>query len=173
MIANYMAQHTELKEVWLVVSPHNPLKSKKDLIDVYDRLEMARLATEDVPYLKVSDIELKLPQPSYTVDTLTYLAEKHPGKKFALIMGSDNLSSLHKWKNYEVILERYPIFVYPRPENMDSPLLQHPSVQLTQTPLIELSATFIRKAVADKKAIDFWVPEKVKVFIEGKGLYSK
>ena len=99
IIANYMASYTDLDEVWLVVSPHNPLKHKKGLSNMYDRLEMARLATESSDYLKVSNIEFGLPQPSYTVDTLAYLKEKYPTKDFAIIMGADNLSSFKKWKN--------------------------------------------------------------------------
>ena len=99
IIANYMANHTGLDQVWLVVSPHNPLKKKSDLINMYDRLEMARLATEKAENIRVSDVEFKLPQPSYTIDTLAHLGEKYPEHQFTLIMGSDNLVSLRKWKN--------------------------------------------------------------------------
>ena len=110
-----MANYTNLQEVWLVVSPHNPLKEKSDLINMYDRLEMAKLATEDAINIRVSDVELKLPQPSYTIDTLAYLHEKYPEHEFSLIMGSDNLTSIKKWKNYELILRDYHIHIYPRP----------------------------------------------------------
>lgn len=173
LIAWYMAQYTPLQQIWLVVSPHNPLKSKSDLINVYDRLEMAKLATEDVPYLQVCDIELNLPQPSYTIDTLAYLQEKYPQHTFSLIMGGDNLASLKKWKNYELILERHKIYVYPRPGSTATDLEQHASIVLTQTPQVDISASFIRKALLDKKPIDFWVPEKVKEFIASKSLYRK
>ena len=115
IIANYMANHTELDKVWLVVSPQNPFKKYGDLINTYDRLEMARLATDNADNIQVSDVELKMPQPSYTIDTLAVLAEKYPQHEFALIMGSDNLVSLPKWKNYRLILRDYRIFVYPTP----------------------------------------------------------
>jgi nicotinate-nucleotide adenylyltransferase len=171
MIANYMASFTDLTEVWLVVSPHNPLKLKSGLANMYDRLEMARLATENAPQIKVSDIEFKLPQPSYTIDTLTYLHEKYPEREFALIMGADNLVSLKKWKNFELLLANYQIFVYPRP-GVDTTLWsEHPSIKFTETPEMEVSSTFIRKAIKDKKSIQFFVPDQVLTFIESKGLY--
>jgi nicotinate-nucleotide adenylyltransferase len=171
IIANYMANHTDLDKVWLVVSPQNPLKKYGDLINTYDRLEMARLATDNSDNLSVSDIELKLPQPSYTIDTLTLLKEKYPEHEFALIMGSDNLVSLHKWKNYKLILRDYQIYVYPRPGYENTDLATHPSVHITMTPLMELSATFIRKSIAEKKSVQFFVPDPVLKFIESKGLY--
>ncbi len=172
IIANYMATFTDLKEVWLVVSPHNPLKLKSGLANMYDRLEMARLATENAPQIKVSDIEFKLPQPSYTIDTLTYLHEKYPEKEFVLIMGADNLASLKKWKNYEVLLANYEIFVYPRPGFDCSPWEKYPTITFTATPEMEISSTFIRKALKDKKSIQFFVPDLVLAFIESKALYK-
>lgn len=171
IIANYMANHTDLQQVWLVVSPHNPLKEKSDLINMYDRLEMAKLATEDAVNIRVSDVELKLPQPSYTIDTLTYLHEKYPEHEFSLIMGSDNLVSLKKWKNYELILRDYHIHIYPRPGFDNHDFQQHPSISFTETPLMELSATFIRKTVKERKNVQYFVPDKVLKFIEGKNLY--
>jgi nicotinate-nucleotide adenylyltransferase len=172
IIANYMANHTELDEVWLVVSPHNPLKDKSGLTNMYDRLEMAKLATENAEHIRVSDIEFALPQPSYTIDTLTYLHEKYPEKKFVLIMGADNLVSFKKWKNYEVLLKNYQIYVYPRPEVNVSEWENHPSITFTKTPLMEISSTFIRKAIKEKKNIQFFLPDKVVDFIEGKGMYK-
>lgn len=171
VIANYMASFTGMKEVWLVVSPHNPLKLKAGLANMYDRLEMAKLATEQAPHLKVSDIEFKLPQPSYTIDTLTFLQEKYPEKKFALIMGADNLASFKKWKNYEVLLEHYELFIYPRPGVDLSEWKNHPSITITDTPQMEISSTFIRKAIKDKKNIQFFVPDTVLEFIEQKNMY--
>jgi nicotinate-nucleotide adenylyltransferase len=171
IIANYMANHTDLDKVWLVVSPQNPLKKYGDLINTYDRLEMARLATDHADNLEVSDVELKLPQPSYTIDTLAILKEKYPQHEFAVIMGSDNLVTLHKWKNYKLILRDYQIYVYPRPGYENTDLATHPSVHITMTPLMELSATFIRKSIAEKKNVQFFVPDAVLKFIEGKGLY--
>ncbi|OCX50863.1 nicotinic acid mononucleotide adenylyltransferase [Mucilaginibacter sp. PPCGB 2223] len=173
IIANYMANHTDLDKVWLVVSPQNPLKKYGDLINTYDRLEMARLATDHADNLEVSDVELKLPQPSYTIDTLTHLKEKYPQHEFAIIMGSDNLVTLHKWKNYKILLRDYQIYVYPRPGYENTDLATHPSVHITMTPLMELSATFIRKSIAEKKSVQFFVPDPVLKFIESKGLYRK
>lgn len=171
IIANYLANYTTLDKVWLVVSPQNPFKKYGDLINTYDRLEMAKLATDNAQNIEVSDVELKLPQPSYTIDTLTHLKEKYPQHEFALIMGSDNLVSLHKWKNYKLILRDYQIYVYPRPGYENTDLATHPSVHITMTPLMELSATFIRKSIAEKKNVQFFVPEPVLKFIESKGLY--
>jgi nicotinate-nucleotide adenylyltransferase len=172
VIAGYMANYNDLNQVWLVVSPHNPLKNKNDLILTYDRLEMAKLATENAENIRVSDVELRLPQPSYTIDTLSHLKEKYPEHEFSLIMGSDNLASLKKWKNYEVILKEYRIFVYPRPGFQNIEFSDHPSVVITKTPLMELSSTFIRNSFKEKKSIRFFVPDSVLEFIESKNLYK-
>lgn len=171
IIANYMANHTPLDEVWLVVSPHNPLKDKSGLTNMYDRLEMAQLATEKTDHIRVSDIEFSLPQPSYTIDTLTYLHERYPKKEFVLIMGADNLVSFKKWKNYEVLLENYQIYVYPRPGADVTEWQNHPSITFTDTPLMEISSTFIRKAIKEGKNVQFFLPDKVIDFIDGKGMY--
>ncbi|HEX8377305.1 MAG TPA: nicotinate (nicotinamide) nucleotide adenylyltransferase [Pedobacter sp.] len=171
IIANYIAHYTFLDQVWLVVSPHNPLKSKGDLVNMYDRLEMAKLATDKADNIRVSDIELKLPQPSYTIDTLTHLKERYPEHEFTLIMGSDNLKSFKKWKNYELLLSDYKILVYPRPGYDCLELASHPSVTITDTPQMEISSTFIRKSFAEGKNVQFFVPEKVLDFIEAKNLY--
>ncbi|SEA96194.1 nicotinate (nicotinamide) nucleotide adenylyltransferase [Pedobacter hartonius] len=171
IIASYMANYTDLDEVWLVVSPQNPLKNKKGLGNMYDRLEMARLATEPAENIKVSDIEFTLPQPSYTIDTLTYLHEKYPAKKFVLIMGADNLVSLKKWKNYEVLLKDYSIYVYPRPECDIAGWEGHPSITFTETPQMEISSTFIRKAFKENKNIQFLVSENVIAFMDSKNMY--
>lgn len=171
VIANYMASYSSLAEVWLVVSPHNPLKQKSGLADMYDRLEMARLATEHAPQLYVSDIEFKLQQPSYTIDTLTHLKEKHPEKNFALVMGADNLSSFRKWKNYEVLLNNHKLFVYPRPNVDTTEWENHPSVYFTDTPQMDISSTFIRKAIKQEKSVQFFVPDSVIDFMDKKSLY--
>ncbi|WP_299287980.1 nicotinate (nicotinamide) nucleotide adenylyltransferase [uncultured Mucilaginibacter sp.] len=171
IIASYMANHTDLEKVWLVVSPHNPLKKASDLINTYDRLEMAKLATENSDKIEVSDIELKLPRPSYTIDTLIHLQEKFPQHQFALIMGSDNLNSLQKWKNYEILLRDYQIYVYPRPGFEHTVFSNHFSVTVTDTPLIEISSTFIRKSITQKKNVQYFLPDKVLEFIESKNLY--
>ncbi|RZK50716.1 MAG: nicotinate-nucleotide adenylyltransferase [Pedobacter sp.] len=171
VMANYMASYTDLDEVWIVVSPHNPLKDKNALVSVYDRLEMAKLATEQAPHLRVSDIEVHLPVPSYTIDTLTHLKERYPDKDFALIMGADNLQSFKKWKNYEQILNNYSIYVYPRPGADVSEWTVYPQIIMTQTPLMEISSTFIRKAFQKKQNIQFLVPENVLSFMESKNMY--
>ena len=172
IIANYMANYTDLDEVWFVVSPQNPFKEKKSLGNMYDRLEMVNLAIEDTDHLQVSNIEFSLPQPSYTIDTLIHLAERYPNKEFSLVMGEDNLMGISKWKNYEIILRDYHIYVYPRPGYDAGDWKKHPSVTLTETPYMDLSATFIRKAIKDKKDIRFLTPDKVINFIDKKGLYA-
>ena len=171
IIANYMANFTELDEVWFVVSPQNPFKEKKSLGNMYDRLEMVNLAIEGLEKLRASDIEFNLPQPSYTIDTLVYLREKYPNKDFVLIMGEDNLAGLLKWKNADIILRDYRIIVYPRPGYDGGDLKNHPSVTMTDTPVMELSSTFVRKAIKENKNIKFFIPDKVLEFIDKKGLY--
>lgn len=173
IIANYMANYTTLDQVWLIVSPHNPLKDKGGLTNMYDRLEMANLALENSANIKVKDIEFHLPQPSYTIDTLAHLKEKYPEHTYSLIMGSDNLASFKKWKNYELILRDYHIHVYPRPGYEGQELSNHPSITITDTPLMEISATFIRKSILNKKNVQFFVPDKVLEFIESKSMYSR
>src|SRR5690606_28426848 len=161
----------DLDEVWLVVSPHNPLKKKDSLINMYDRLEMVNLAIEKVENIRGSSIEFSLPQPSYTIDTLIHLKEKYPEKRFVLLMGSDNLASLKKWKNYEILLRDYQIYVYPRPDYPSPPELEnHASITLTDTPLMEFSSTFIRNALKNGKNIRYFVPDSVMEFIESRGL---
>lgn len=172
IIANYMANYTYLEEVWLVVTPHNPLKKKDSLINQFDRLEMVNLAIEQAENIRSSTVEFSLPQPSYTIDTLAHLREKYPEKAFALIMGSDNLVSLQKWKNYEIILRDHRILVYPRPDySAPAELTEHPSITITDTPLMEFSSTFIRNAVKRGRNIRYFVPDNVQAFIESKGLY--
>lgn len=173
IIANYMANYTDLDEVWFVVSPQNPFKDKKSLGNMYDRLEMVNLAIEGAEKLRASDIEFSLSQPSYTIDTLIHLAEKYPTRDFSLIMGEDNLSGFHKWKNADILLRDYRIIVYPRPGYDGGKLKAHPSITITETPVMELSATFVREAVKAGKSIQFYVPDKVIEFIDKKGLYLR
>lgn len=172
IIANHMANFTFLDEVWFVVSPQNPFKEKKSLGNMYDRLEMVNLAIEGADNLKASDIEFKLLQPSYTIDTLIHLQEKYPTKEFVLIMGEDNLEGLQKWKNADIILRDYKIVVYPRPGYDGGELKNHPSITMTDTPVMELSSTFLRQAIKEKKYIKFYTPDKVIDFIDKKGLYN-
>ena len=161
VLANYMFSFTDLQQVWLVVSPHNPLKNKSQLLNQNDRLHLVNLAIDDHTKIRSSAIEFNLPQPSYTINTLTHLREKYPQYSFSLIMGQDNLQSFAKWKNYEEILKRYHIYVYPRPNATPSEFDEHPHVHLTDAPLMEISSTFIRNAIKEKKDVRFFMPEKV------------
>lgn len=175
IIANHMAENSNLDQVWMVVTPHNPLKQKSSLLDDYHRLQMVHLATEDFPKLQPSDIEFKLSQPNYTVNTLVYLEEKFPDHEFSLIMGEDNLKSLYKWKNYEVILQNHDIYVYPRisaePENIE--LKNHPKVHLIHAPIVEISSTFIRNNIKEGKNIQPLLPAKVWEYIDHNNFYRK
>jgi nicotinate-nucleotide adenylyltransferase len=161
VLANYMLGYTELDEVWLVVSPHNPLKQKASLLDQHQRLDLVNLAIDDHPKIKSSTIEFSLSQPSYTINTLVHLQEKYPKHTFSLIMGQDNLVSLHKWKNYEEILKNYKIFVYPRPNAEATQFDAHPHVKITEAPIMEISSTFIRNAIREKIDIRYFLPYKV------------
>ena len=189
IIANHLAEHSDLDQIWMVVTPHNPLKSKQTLLDDYQRLQLVFLATEDYPKIKPSDIEFKLPQPNYTVNTLVYLQEKYPKHIFSLIMGEDNLKSLHKWKNYEVILQNYEIYVYPRidakgqteedPNLKGDSAKQNPTIKnnikihYVDAPIIEISSTFIRENIKKKKNVRPLLPSKVWEYIDHNNLYKK
>lgn len=175
IIANHMAEHSDLDQVWMVVTPHNPLKKKSTLLNDFHRLQMVHLATEDFPKLKPSDIEFKLSQPNYTVNTLVHLEEKFPNHEFSLIMGEDNLKSLHKWKNYEVILQNHDIYVYPRisseVDNLE--LKNHPKIHLIDAPVVEISSTFIRNNIKAGKNIQPLLPSKVWTYIDHNNFYKK
>ncbi|MDQ3193038.1 MAG: nicotinate (nicotinamide) nucleotide adenylyltransferase [Bacteroidota bacterium] len=173
ILANYMAEFTDLQQVWFVVSPHNPFKQKKTLLDEHHRLEMVKLAIGDNPKLKASDIEFKLPQPSYTIDTLTYLKEKYPKHEFALIVGEDNLLNFQKWKNFEQILDQYQLYVYPRVGSNEHALKDHPKVNFVDAPVIELSSSFIRQAIKNKKDIRYMLPNDSARYIEEMNFYKK
>ncbi|OAB80365.1 nicotinate (nicotinamide) nucleotide adenylyltransferase [Cochleicola gelatinilyticus] len=177
-IANYMVEYSDLDEVWMVVTPHNPHKKKKTLLDDNHRLSMVRIALEEYPKLKASNIEFGLPQPNYTVNTLAHLEEKFPNKQFCLIMGEDNLKGFHKWKNYEVILKRYPIYVYPRisegvvDHQFYSEGKLHPSITKVDAPIMELSSTFIRKAISEGKNIRPMLPFEVWKYLDEMNFYK-
>ncbi len=173
VIANYMASFTKLDQVWLVVSPQNPLKEKKELLSQNDRLHLINIALDFHPKIKSSNIEFNLPQPSYTINTLAYLKEKYPEHAFCLIMGSDNLTTFHKWKNYEEILNQYEIIVYPRPNYKGSEFDNHPKVTFTNAPLMEISSTFIRQSIKDKKDVRFYLTPKVWDYIEEMHFFEK
>ena len=155
IIANNMVENSNLDEIWMVVTPHNPFKKKSSLLDNHHRYEMVYVATESYDKIIPSDIEFKLPQPNYTVNTLAHLQEKYPDYQFSLIMGEDNLKGFHKWKNYETILEHHHIYVYPRISEgkIEHQFHDHPKIHKVDAPIMEISSTFIRKAIAEKKNI--------------------
>lgn len=169
IIANFIANNTNLDQVWFVVSPQNPFKNSAALLNEYQRLYLVRLAIEGEEKLKAVDIEFYLPKPSYTVDTLAYLEEKYPKHQFSIIMGGDSFQNLPKWKNAEVILNRYSILVYNRP-GFDINADQE-SVTILKAPLLQLSATEIRQTIKNGKSIRYLVPDAVKDEIERNGYY--
>lgn len=173
IIAGYMAEFSDMDEVWMVVTPHNPFKKKSSLLDNRHRFELVYRATEPYPALKPSDVEFGLSQPNYTVNTLAHLEEKHPGLDFALIMGEDNLHHLHKWKNHEVIIQRHDVYVYPRNhgEKTTSRFDEHPRIHCVDAPVMELSSTFIRKAIAEGKDIRPMLPAPVWDYIDEMNFY--
>ena len=173
VIANHMANYTDLDEVWFVVSPHNPFKSKNNLLDDYARLELVHRAVKDYDKLRVSDIEFGLTQPSFTINTLVHLGEKYPCKKFSLIMGGDNLNAFHKWKNFEMILENHELYVYPRLATPKGKLDQHEKVNLVGAPIMQISSSFIRKAIKEKKDVRAMLPSNVWEYIDEMNYYRK
>ncbi len=171
IIAQHMLEYADVDKIWFVVSPHNPLKPRKTLARDADRLHMVRLAIDDNPGFHASNIEFSLPKPSYTVDTLAYLKDQYPDHAFSLIMGGDNLASLAKWKNYEILLRDYSILVYRRPGSGDTPFDDHPSVRFFEAPQLDISATFIREQISNGKSIRYLVPDPVHDYLDGGSLY--
>jgi nicotinate-nucleotide adenylyltransferase len=173
-IANHMAEYSDLDQVWFVVTPHSPFKKKSSLLDNHHRYQMVDRAVEDYPNLRASDIEFNLPQPNYTINTLVYLEEKYPDYEFALIMGEDNLKSFHKWKNYEGILERHHIYVYPRISEgqRENHFDNHPKIHKVEAPIMELSSTFIRNAIKEGKNIRPMLPEHVWSYLDEMNFYK-
>lgn len=173
MIAEFMVEHTDLKEIWFIVSPSNPFKKRETLLEAHHRYYMVNLAIENDARFRVSDVEFKLPYPSYTAHTLLKLEELYPTKKFAIMMGADNLANIEKWKNFEFILDNYPIYVYPRRGVKETPFFSHPSVIYTSAPIIEISATFIRKSIREKKSVKYYLPPAINEHIDNMGFYRK
>lgn len=170
-----MRGYTELDQVWFVVSPQNPFKSSKSLLSDVDRLRMVELAIEDNFELRVSNVEFSMPKPSYTVDTLAYLKDRYAQHQFSLILGSDNLQHFHKWKNYREILNQHGIIVYPRPNTDESrihdEIKNHPEIRMVDAPLLNISATFIRKCIQKDISIKYLVHDKVAEYIYDKKFY--
>ncbi|HEY5689757.1 MAG TPA: nicotinate (nicotinamide) nucleotide adenylyltransferase [Yeosuana sp.] len=174
VIANHLVEYSDLDQIWLVVTPHNPFKNKNTLLDNYQRLEMVYRATKDYTKLKPSDIEFNLPQPNYTINTLVHLQEKYPQHEFALIMGEDNLKNFHKWKNYELILENHHIYVYPRvsEHKAETPFDYHKKIHLINAPIMELSSTFIRNAIKEGKNVQPMLPQHVWEYLDEMNFYK-
>lgn len=171
IIASHVVNYTDVQQVWLVVSPQNPFKQSASLLNEYDRLHLVNLAIDDETRIKASDVEFKLPRPSYTIDTLTYLKEKYPQHNFSIIMGSDGFQNLPKWKNAELLIKEYPIIVYRRP---GFEIIDHWNARLTvlDAPMLDISATLIRNNIKEGKSIRYLVPEKVKEEIERNNYYK-
>jgi nicotinate-nucleotide adenylyltransferase len=171
IIANIMAENTDLNKVWFVVSPQNPFKPSKGLLHEFDRYDMVKAAIADHYKLEVSDVEFSLPKPSFTIHTLAYLTEKFPGKEFKVIIGEDNLENFSKWKNYDQILNQFGLYVYPRPHVTNSELTRHSHVKMIEAPLLDVSATYIRNCIKNNKSIRYLVPEPVEQMIRLKDFY--
>jgi nicotinate-nucleotide adenylyltransferase len=171
IIANHLAEYTDLNQIWMVVSPHNPLKNKASLAKDNDRYHLVQLAIGDHTKIRASNVEFSLPTPSYTIDTLTYLEEKFPEKSFSLIMGGDSLTGIEKWKNYEKLLSDYDIYVYKR-SDADTIMYEHMNnIKIVDAPLLDISATFIRNAIKNKKSVRYLVPDAVYEYLESSTLY--
>jgi nicotinate-nucleotide adenylyltransferase len=171
MIAGYMLEFTGIHEVWFIISPQNPLKDKTTLLPDVNRFYMVNIAVEDEPRFRASNIEFHLPVPSYTIDTMTYLQEQFPEKEFVLIGGSDILATLHKWKNYEQLLNLYHFYIYPRPFTERSSFDNHPNITFTGAPLIEISSSFIRQVIREGRNMHYFLSQKVWKYVDEMGFY--
>jgi nicotinate-nucleotide adenylyltransferase len=171
-IANYMVEFTGISQLWFVVTPHSPHKTKTGLLNDYDRLDLVKMAVEGDQRLQVCDIEFYLPKPSYTVDTLAYLSDRNPTLNFKILIGSDNLKNFHRWKNYEVILSNYGIIVYPRPGFRNVRYKDHPNIIIADAPQMDISSSFIRDAIRSGKDIRHFLPPNIWEYIDKKGFYK-
>ncbi len=174
ILANYIVEFSDLDEVWFVITPQSPFKQKASMLSNHHRLAITNIAVENFPKLKTTDIEFCLQQPNYTVNTLAYIEEKFPNHQFCLIMGEDNLKGFHKWKNYENIINNYELYVYPRISEGKAShhLLEHKNVQKINAPIVQISSTFIRKAIKDKKDISTMLPQDVWKYIDEMNFYK-
>lgn len=172
MLANYLVEFSDLDELWFVVTPQNPLKQKDELLDDDERLKMVQLAVGDDPRFRVSDIEMHLPRPSYTINTLTALSKQHPDCQFVFICGMDSLQNLHRWREYQKILDNYKLLVFPREGYDGGELVHHQSVTVLKTPILEISSTFIRQCVKEGRDVRHFMPEKAFNYLETKGFYK-
>lgn len=188
IIANHLVEYGNLEEVWFVVTPMSPHKTKDLLLDNMDRYDMVKMAIADYEKLQVSDIEFHLSKPNYTVTTLIHLEERHPELEFSLIMGEDNLKSLHRWRNFETLIANYTILVYPRiadgevDETIEKQVIRVPqpqgfrelkaSIQLVKAPIVELSSSFIRQAIKEGKDVRPMLDKRVWEYIEKLQFYQ-
>lgn len=170
IISNYIANHTTVDQVWLIVSPQNPLKKASSLLNEYHRLHLVTLAIDENLKLKASDIEFKLPKPSFTIDTLTYIKEKYPQHVFSVIIGSDSFQNIEKWKNFEKLLSSYKIWVYTRPGH-EVTNKHKGDIEILTGPLLDISASYIRSLIKSKKSIQYLIPEKARIEIEQNNYY--
>ncbi len=172
IIANHVVNETDIEKIWFVVSPHNPFKQEHSLLNEYHRLHLVSLAIEGDTRFKSVDIEFSLPKPSYTINTLTWLSEKYPEHEFCILMGADSFQNLHKWKNSDAIIKHYSVYVYKRPgHEIDNRI--GAKLKILDAPLLELSATYIRKCIAEGKSVHYMVPDAVREEIEKGGYYKK
>ena len=172
IIANHVLNETSINKIWFIVSPQNPFKESKTLLNEFDRLHLVRLATQDDNRIKCSDIEFNLPKPSYTSNTLAFLSEKYPEHQFSIIMGSDSYQNLDKWKNYETIINNYPVYVYKREGHEIKKTFDKEAVILN-APIIQISASQIREHIRSAKSIRYLVPEIVREEIESRKFYKQ
>jgi nicotinate-nucleotide adenylyltransferase len=171
IVANHVAENSEVDKVWFVVSPHNPLKDSHTLLNVYDRLHLVQLAIENNGKFRASNVEFHLPKPSYTIDTLTYLTEKFPLEQFSIIIGSDSFQNIHRWKNFEQLVSRYSFIVYNRP-GFEITETHGANLKVLDAPLLEISSTYIRKQIKEGKSVRYILPDKVWDYIEGSSYYK-
>ena len=174
IIANYLVEFSDLDEIWLVITPKSPFKTKKTLLSNHHRLMLADIAVENYSKIKTSNIEFTLSQPNYTVNTLAHLEEKYQTHQFCLIMGDDNLINFHKWKNFEVILQNYELIVYPRISTGEVPtqFLNHPKIKHVNAPIVQISSTFIRKSIQNGKDISTMLSANVWKYIDEMNFYK-
>jgi nicotinate-nucleotide adenylyltransferase len=172
-IANYIVEFTDVSEVWFIVSPQNPFKTKKNLLADYHRIALVRQAIEDDPRFRASDIEFKMPKPSYTIDTLTYLREKYPDKEFVIIMGADGLATFHKWKNYKELIRTCKRYIYPRPGILENNLKNLENAEFVNAPIMNISSTFIRDAIKQGKDVRFFMHAKTYEYLKEMHFYEK
>jgi len=171
IIANHIIDHSDIDKIWFVVSPHNPLKDSHSLLNEYDRLHLVELAIQDNRRFRASNVEFHLPKPSYTIDTLTYLSEKFPLEKFSVIMGSDSYQNIHRWKNFEQLLAQYALLVYKRP-GFEVAMPTGPNVSVLEAPMLDISATYIRRQIKEGKSVQYILPDAVRAYIEENAYYK-